>query len=317
MHKSYKERTCPAKHAFSWMPIGPAVPIGRSSFTATFVENKKVLITGATAGIGLVTARELAKMHAHLILVGRNPQKTDQVARDLREQTGNNQIDTLIGDLSSQAEVRRVADEYRHRYDQLNVLVNNVGAVFFKRTLSADGFEMTLALNHLAPFLLTNLLLDLIIASAPSRIVNVSSMAHGGQSLDLDDLNSEKHYRSMSVYGRSKLMNIYFTHELSRRLKDSGVTVNCLHPGFVASNFGKNNGGLVGALMPLVQIGAISPEKGAETSVYLASSMELDGTTGEYFVKKHVARSSAISYDQDIARQLWDRSLSLTGLGNP
>ena len=278
------------------------------------MENKKVLITGATAGIGLVTALELAKMQAHVILVGRNPQKTEQVARDLRSQTGNERIDTLVGDLSSQAEVRRLAAEYRHRYDQLHVLINNAGALFLKRSVSVDGLEMTLALNHLAPFLLTNLLLDMLIASAPARIVNVSSAVHFGNVLDLDDLNGEKHYRGYAAYGRSKLMNIYFTYELAHRLQDSEVTANCLHPGFVATNFGKNNGGLVRSLMGLVQLGAISPEKGAETSIYLASAEDLAGVTGKYFDKKQAVRSSEVSYDQDIARRLWETSLMLTGL---
>ncbi|MFZ6019169.1 MAG: SDR family NAD(P)-dependent oxidoreductase, partial [Chloroflexota bacterium] len=225
------------------------------------VDRKKVLITGGTDGIGKVTALELAKRGAHVIIIGRNPQKTEQTVREIREQSDNPRVDFLIADLSEQEQVRRVAAEYRHRYDQLHVLINNAGAFFAKRELTADGLEKTFALNHLAYFLLTHLLLDLLTKSAPARIINVSSAAHFGGKINFDDLNAEKSYSGWGAYSNSKLMNVLFTYELARRLQGSGVTVNCLHPGFVATQFGKNNGGLIGLGLSLVQrVGAISPE---------------------------------------------------------
>lgn len=279
------------------------------------VERKKVLITGGTDGIGKVTALELAKLGAHVIIIGRNPQKTEQTAREIREQSNNERVDFLIADLSEQEQVRRVAAEYRHRYDQLHVLINNAGAFFAKRELTADGLEKTFALNHLAYFLLTHLLLDLLTKSAPARIINVSSAAHFGGKINFDDLNAEKSYSGWGAYSNSKLMNVLFTYELARRLQDSGVTVNCLHPGFVATQFGKNNGGLIGLGLSLVQrVGAISPEQGAETTLYLATSPEVEGITGKYFDQKKAVESSKISQDEETARRLWEISLELTGL---
>lgn len=279
------------------------------------VERKKVLITGGTDGIGKVTALELAKLGAHVIIIGRNPQKTEQTVRELREQSNNERVDFLIADLSEQEQVRRVAAEYRHRYDQLHVLINNAGALFAKRELTGDGLEKTFALNHLAYFLLTHLLLDLLTKSAPARIINVSSAAHFGGKINFDDLNAEKSYSGWGAYSNSKLMNVLFTYELARRLQGSGVTVNCLHPGFVATQFGKNNGGLIGLGLSLVQrVGAISPQQGAETTLYLATSPEVEGITGKYFDQKKAVESSKISQDEETARRLWEISLELTGL---
>ncbi|WP_322793714.1 SDR family oxidoreductase [Bellilinea sp.] len=279
------------------------------------VDRKKVLITGGTDGIGKVTALELANRGAHVIIIGRNPQKTEQTVREIREQSDNPRVDFLIADLSEQEQVRRVAAEYRHRYDQLHVLINNAGAFFAKRELTADGLEKTFALNHLAYFLLTHLLLDLLTKSAPARIINVSSAAHFGGKINFDDLNAEKSYSGWGAYSNSKLMNVLFTYELARRLQGSGVTVNCLHPGFVATQFGKNNGGLIGLGLSLVQrVGAISPEQGAETTLYLATSPEVEGITGRYFDQKKAVESSKISQDEETARRLWEVSLELTGL---
>jgi len=279
------------------------------------VERKKVLITGGTDGIGKVTALELAKLGAHVIIIGRNPQKTEQTVREIREQSNNERVDFLIADLSEQEQVRRVAAEYRHRYDQLHVLINNAGAFFAKRELTGDGLEKTFALNHLAYFLLTHLLLDLLTKSAPARIINVSSAAHFGGRINFDDLNAEKGYSGWGAYSNSKLMNVLFTYELARRLQGSGVTVNCLHPGFVATQFGKNNGGLIGLGLSLVQrVGAISPQQGAETTLYLATSPEVEGITGRYFDQKKAVESSKISQDEETARRLWEISLELTGL---
>lgn len=279
------------------------------------VDRKKVLITGGTDGIGKVTALELAKLGAHVIIIGRNPQKTEQTVREIREQSNNERVDFLIADLSEQEQVRRVAAEYRHRYDQLHVLINNAGAFFAKRELTGDGLEKTFALNHLAYFLLTHLLLDLLTKSAPARIINVSSAAHFGGRINFDDLNAEKSYSGWGAYSNSKLMNVLFTYELARRLQGSGVTVNCLHPGFVATQFGKNNGGLIGLGLSLVQrVGAISPQQGAETTLYLATSPEVEGITGRYFDQKKAVESSKISQDDETARRLWEISLELTGL---
>jgi len=278
------------------------------------LSGKTVLVTGATDGIGLYTAEALAGMGATVILAGRNPQKTEQAARAISEKTANPNVDFLVADLSSQKEVRRLADEFRNRYNRLNVLVNNAGAVFMKRQLSVDGIEMTFALNHLAYFLLTLLLIDPITAGAPARIINVSSGAHYGGRLDFNDLQNERAYNSWKAYSQSKLANIYFTYELARRLEGKAITVNALHPGFVATNFGKSNGGVFRPIFGLAHLGAISPIQGAQTSIYLASSPEVEGVTGKYFDRKKAMRSSEVSYDAGAARRLWDASLQLTGL---
>ncbi len=278
------------------------------------LKDKKVLITGGSDGIGKVSAEKIAAMGAHVILVGRNPQKNQQVAAEIRQASGNEKVDYLVGDLSLQADVRRVAAEYRHRYDRLHVLLNNAGAFFTKRQVTSEGLEMTFALNHIAYFLLTHLLLDMLQNSAPARIVNVSSGAHFGGKLNFDDLNLRKGYNGWGAYANSKLMNVLFTYELARRLEGSGVTANVLHPGFVATQFGKNNGGLMRPAMALVHLGAISPEKGAETNVYLAASQEVEGISGKYFYEKGVLASSAASYDEAAARRLWEISLEVRGL---
>ena len=278
------------------------------------LQGKTYLVTGATDGIGRVTAERLDLMGAHMVLVGRNAAKAAQTAEENRQRTGRENVDFLVADLSEQAQVRRLAQEIRDRYERLDVLVNNAGAVFMQRQVSKDGLEMTFALNHLGYFLLTNLLLDLLKSSAPARIVNVSSMAHAGAQLNFDDLQNEASYSSWKVYGQSKLANIYFTYELARRLEGSNVTVNALHPGFVSTNFGRSNGGIFGPLFRLVQVAAISPDSGAETSIYLASSPEVEGVSGKYFDKKKPIRSSAVSYDQAAARRLWEMSEELTGI---
>lgn len=281
------------------------------------MKGKICLITGGTGGIGRVTAQALAQTGASVVMVARNPQKAEGVVREIREKTGNPQVDYLLGDLSVQADVRRVAAAFRERYNRLDVLINNAGLYFWKRQLSQDGIEMTFALNHLAYFLLTNLLLDMLIANAPSRIVNVSSVAHVGARLDLDDLQNKHWVFGWSVYGRSKLANLYFTYELARRLKGTGVTVNALHPGFVATNFGRSNGGIFDLVFKIGQIAAISPEQGAKTSIYLATSPEVEGVTGKYFRKCKAIPSSRISYDEEIARRLWLLSEEMTGLNHP
>ena len=272
------------------------------------------LITGATSGIGRVAAEDIASMGATLCLVGRDQARSERAVQEIRARTGNDGIEYLLADLSVQAEVRRLAFEFRSRHDRLHVLVNNAGATFGRRQETRDGIELTFALNHLAYFLLTNLLLDLLKASAPARIVNVSSGAHQRAPLEFDDLQNHRRYRGMRVYGQSKLCNLYFTYELAERSRGSGVTVNALHPGFVATNFGRSNNGWLGAIMPLAHRLALSPQRGAETLVYLASSPEVETVTGQYFFQKRPIRSSPASYDIDARRRLWAVSEAMTGM---
>ena len=276
---------------------------------------KVVLVTGATNGIGEVTARELAGKGATIVLVGRDEGKTKGIQENIRREIGNDHVDYLIADLSSMQEVRDLAQAFKQRYDRLDVLLNDAGAMFTSRQETVDGFERTFALNHLAYFLLTNLLLDVLKASAPARIVNVSSNAHQGAHIDFDDLQSAHGYNGMRAYGRSKLMNLLFTYELARRLEGTGVTANALHPGFVNTGFAKNNGGVVRVAMNLIgPLVAITPEQGAQTLIYLASSPEVEGVSGKYFTRQKPVKSSAVSYNVEDARRLWEISAELVGL---
>lgn len=278
------------------------------------MNDKVVLITGATDGIGRITAEHLAAAGAKVVLVGRNPNKTEQVARAIGEQYGPEKVDTLLADLSVQSQVRALADAFIARYQRLDVLINNAGAVFMNRKVSADGIEITFALNHLAYFLLTNLLLERLVSSAPARIVNVSSDAHQAARLDLNDLENRRAFSGFKVYSQSKLANVLFTYELARRMQGRGVTVNALHPGFVATNFGVSNGGFFRPLFRLLQLAAIKPVEGARTTLYLASSPDVAGVSGQYFAKEKAVRSTAASYDEDTARRLWEVSAQMTGL---
>jgi NAD(P)-dependent dehydrogenase (short-subunit alcohol dehydrogenase family) len=277
------------------------------------MQGKLCLITGGSRGIGQAAAIDLAGMGAQVAIVARDAERGAATLSLIERETGQT-AGLLLADLSSLEGVRQVAQEYRARYGRLDVLVNNAGAVFSQRSTTVDGFERTFALNHLAYFLLTNLLIDLLRADAPSRIVNVSSAAHQGAVLDFDDLQSEQKYAGFRAYGRSKLANILFTHELARRLEGTGVTANCLHPGVVATGFNRNNGLLMRLGMTIARPFLISAEKGAQTIVYLASSPEVEGVTGEYFVNCTATTSSPVSYDDEAARRLWDVSASLTGL---
>jgi len=278
------------------------------------MEGRVCLVTGATSGIGLVTARALAERGADVTLLARTPAKAEAVVAGIKEQTGNPNVSALIADLSVREQVRRAAGEFRARHDHLHVLVNNAGAVFGRRRESADGIEMTLALNHLAPFLLTNLLLDMLKASAPARVVTVASAAHTGAHIPFDDLQHRRRYFAFGVYGETKLANILFTYELARRLEGSGVTANALHPGFVASNFGRGDTRFWDVAFTLARPFAISAERGAQTSIYLATSPEVEGISGRYFANRRPVRSSGASYDRDAARRLWQVSEQLTGL---
>jgi NAD(P)-dependent dehydrogenase (short-subunit alcohol dehydrogenase family) len=278
------------------------------------MNGKVILVTGATAGIGEKTAEALAQMGAIVVIHGRDEKKTRQVTQQIREKTGNQQVDYMVADFTSLADVRALAEEFRRRYSRLDVLVNNAGGYFHYRQETKDGHEMTFGVNHLAPFLLTNLLQDVILASAPARIINVSSGAHLGGRMNFEDLQSQRGYNGWQAYAQSKLANVLFTYELARRLEGRRIAVNALHPGFVATNFGKNNGGWMSTVIKLSQFFALTPEKGAETSIYLASSPEVEGVTGKYFVNRKAVTSSRASYDGESARQLWNVSLEQVGL---
>ena len=271
------------------------------------------LVTGATSGIGEATALGLARLGAHVILVGRDKQRGQASRKRVREQSGNERIDLLLADLEQPSDIEALALQVLDRHPALHVLVNNAGIVNRKREVTPAGLERTFAVNHLAYFQLTNLLLDRLRASAPARIVNVSSHGHRFGSLDLDDLQTEqKKYQWLRVYGASKLANVLFTKGLARRLEGTGVTVNCLHPGAVATALGKNNGRLGKIILPLLKPFFLSPEDGARTSLYLASSSEVAGRSGGYYVKCREVPSSPESCDETLASGLWDASVRLT-----
>ena len=275
---------------------------------------KVCLVTGATSGIGKVTARELAQRGATVVVVGRSEARSAATVSQIRRQTDNSSVEFLLADLSSQQDVRRLAKEFENRYPRLDVLVNNAGAIMLSRRESVDGIEMTFALNHLAYFLLTNLLLDRLKSSAPARIVNVASNSHERAKLDLDDIQVRGRYWGFGAYARSKLANILFSYELARRLEGTGVTVNALHPGLVGTNFLANNGPFGKLLRMAVVVKGMSVERGARTSIYLASSPDVEKVTGRYYFKEQDVPSSIASYDEDSARQLWRLSAELTGL---
>src|SRR5687768_5922880 len=280
------------------------------------MNGKICLVTGGTNGIGKSTAQELARMGATVIIVGRDAQKTSQVVEEIRAAGGNLRVGSMLADLSSEQEVRRLADEFKSKYSQLHVLLNNAGAVFMQRQLRDDGIEMTFALNHLASFLLTNLLLDTLQASAPARIINVSSNAHASGKIEFDNLQGEREY-GPRAYDNSKLANILFTMELARRLEGTGVTVNSLHPGFVATGFAKNNGKVIAALVSLITpLVARSPAKGAETSIFLASSPSVDGITGKYFYDSQAIPAAPQATDMVVAKKLWDVSAEMVHLAD-
>lgn len=282
----------------------------------TSMQGKICLVTGATSGIGKATALGLAQMGASVVIVSRHREKGEGVQREIKTESRNDAVDLLLADLSSQESIRQLVDNFLERYTKLHVLINNAGTVSLRRRETVDGLETTFAVNQLAPFLLTNLLLDVIKASVPSRIINVSSNSHEAGYIKMDDLQSEKHYRFMRAYGQSKLALVLFTYELARRLQGTGVTANCLHPGFVATNIGQDGSGPVGrALVNLIfsSLG-ISPEEGAKTTIFLATSPEVEGVTGKYFVKSIPKRSVPVTYDETLQRQLWEESARLVKL---
>lgn len=279
------------------------------------LEGKRMLVTGATSGMGKVTALRLAQQGASVVLVGRNHDKTEATAQEIRRQAPQSDVQFLVADLSSLAQVRTLAQAYQSAYPRLDVLINNAGGMFARRQLSADGLEMTFALNVFAPFLLTHLLLDTLKANSPARIITVASATHVGKHVPFDDLTHEKGYKPLNVYAESKLMAIMLTYELARHLEGTGVTANTLHPGVVATNFGKDARGSIWPVMvTLMAPFSLSPEKGAQTALYLASSPDVVNVSGQYFVKSRPARSSDASYDVSAQQRLWAICERLTGL---
>jgi NAD(P)-dependent dehydrogenase (short-subunit alcohol dehydrogenase family) len=283
------------------------------------MQGKICLVTGGSAGIGEVTARELARQGAQVVIVSRNAERCAAAVERIQKATGSLGLSYIAADLSTQAEVRRAAQVFTEQYDRLDVLVNNAGAWFMRRRLSADGIEMSFALNHLSYFLLTHLLLPALQASPAGRMVIVSSDAHFGSQLNFDDLQTRRFYEGFRAYSRSKLANVLFCYELARRLQAGGsqsakITANVLHPGFVASQFGKNNGRVMAWVMDIAHRFGISPEEGAQTSLYLACSPEVAGVSGKYFTKMKATPSSPASYDLIAARRLWEISLQMCGL---
>jgi retinol dehydrogenase-12 len=271
------------------------------------------LVTGGTSGIGQETARGLARLGAKVIIIGRDPARIERTLAWLKQEAGHDRVKGMQADLSSLSDIRRLAAKVRRENDRLEVLVNNAGSMFGERVLTAEGFERTWALNHLAYFLLTLELLDLLKASAPSRIVNVASEMHQGGELDFGNLQGEKHYACIPAYRQSKLANILFTKALPRRLIGTGVTANALHPGAVATGMGRDMVGLMKLANRLCQFFFLSPRKGAATSVYLASSAGVEKVTGKYFVKCRETAPAKVTMNMELQERLWSASLEQTG----
>lgn len=273
------------------------------------MDGKICLVTGGNAGIGKATALGLAQLGATVVIVARARERGETAVADIQRAAERTDVGLLLADLSSQEQIRQLAEEFGREYGRLDVLVNNAGIIPQSRQLSEDGLEMQFAVNHMAYFLLTHLLLDMLKNSTPSRIINVSSMVHGWSTLDFDDLQNEKSYQPTRVYAQTKLMNVLFTYELARRLAGSGVTANCLHPGVIGTRLNAHYAGRI-------QSGDASLSelmRGAATSIYLASSPEVADVTGRYFVDSEERRSTAVSYDEAIAQKLWEISVDLIG----
>ena len=287
--------------------------VEKPAIESRVMEGKTCLITGGSDGIGYASAREMARMSATVVIVGRNDKKTANAVERIIGETGNREVHYMLADLSSQRDVRRLVDQVKQQISRLDVLVNNAGAIFLSNRRSVDGIEMTFALNHLGYYLLTTLLLDLLKDSAPARIVNVSSSSHwSAANFRLEDLPKPGSNLGYRAYGRSKLCNILFTYELARRLEGSDVTVNALHPGLVRTGIARNNGLLGRVVNFFIGVRGVDAAKGAETLNYLAASPEVEGTTGKFFVDCRAVSSSARSYDTRLASDLWELSERLT-----
>jgi len=279
------------------------------------MKNKIVVVTGANAGIGKETALRLAEMGAHVILVCRNEKKGIKALEEIREKTSNENLDLMICNFASLSSINNFVKEFKEKHKKLDVLVNNHGTFSIRKALTEDGVEITFAVNHLGYFSLTLQLLDLLKASSYSRIVNVASSSnYSVKSLNIDDYNWEKRrYKMMDAYAESKIYNIMFTFLLSEKLEGTGIAVNCLHPGYVKTNIGLNHF-LLRLIAPLVKVGAISTEEGAKTSLYLATSEEVEGVTGVYYHRMKLRKPNKLSFDKKAQQELWDLSLKLTNL---
>lgn len=281
------------------------------------MHDKICLVTGASRGIGFYTARGLALEGAHVVLVGHDKERGQAAVQRIQESAGEDAATFMLADLSSQDQIYQLSQAFHEQYAALHVLVNNAGGWFLRRTESVDGIEMTWALDYINYFVTTNLLLDMLQASAPARIVNVASESHRGAEMHFDDLQLRKGYGGMAAYGQAKLADVLLTYELARRLAGTGITANALHPGFVKTHIGKQNP-LVSPFLNVIHFFfAKSPEEGAETSVYLASSPEVEGISGKYFIDKKPRPSSPASYDEEAARRLWEASEKMVKEGIP
>jgi NAD(P)-dependent dehydrogenase (short-subunit alcohol dehydrogenase family) len=273
----------------------------RTYTMSTTMQGKICLITGANSGVGKATASELAQMGATVVMVSRNRARGEEAQKEIQAHSGNNDVHLLLADLSSQQSIRQLAEAFQRQFSQLHVLINNAGLFSLGRRETVDGLEMAFAVNYLAPFLLTNLLLDTLKASAPARVINVSSDSHEQGYINMDNLQSKRGYNTYKIYGQSKLALILFSYELARKLEGTGVTVNALHPGFVSTNIGQSDvGPFLRMIASIIFRFGISPEEGAKTSIYLASSPDVENVTGKYFVKSSPKRSVAISYDESL-----------------
>ena len=281
------------------------------SANSTQLSGKTCIVTGANTGIGKETAFGLARLGATVVMVCRDRERGEAAQREIKQQSRNDRLELMIYDFSSQNSIRQFAKDFKQLHDRLDVLVNNAGVVLRVRSMTEDGLESTFAINHLGYFLVTNLLLDVLKKSAPSRIVSVASTAHKYGKLDLNAWPTGRDYSSFAAYANSKLANVLFTYELARRLEGTGVTANCLHPGGVGTNLFR---GLPKFLQALIKLVTISPERGARTSIYLASSPEVEGVTGKYFARRRQQKSSQASHNEEAGRRLWELSAELTGL---
>jgi NAD(P)-dependent dehydrogenase (short-subunit alcohol dehydrogenase family) len=273
------------------------------------------MVTGANSGIGKETAEKLAELGATVVMVCRNRDRGEKAVAEVRKRSGGRAVELLLADFASLSSVRGLAREFGEKHGSLNVLVNNAGLARLRRSVTVDGFETTFQVDYLSHFLLTNLLLESLKKGAPSRVVNVSSDSHYGGRVNFDDLQMERGYSVMKAYSQSKLALVLFTYELARRLEGTGVTVNCLHPGAVATGIFGNALGPFAFLGKVSRLFLISPQEGAETPVYLASSPEVEGVTGRYFERKREKKSSADSYERALAEKLWNVSAALVGSG--
>jgi len=279
------------------------------------IEDQVIIVTGSNSGIGKATAKVLAGMGATVVLAVRNQEKGKKALEEIVAETGSQKVAVMTCDLASKDSIRRFVEEFKKEHDRLDVLINNAGAVFAKRQLSVDGIENSIAVNYIGPFLLTRELLPLLKASAPSRIVNVSSGMNRTGKIDFDDLQSKRSYKGMQAYASSKLMLTTYTRELARRLEGTGVTANVVEPGFVATNLGRNSGSLLNSMMfALVRPMQTTPEKAAENSVYVATSPELKGVTGKNFAKKRKKEIPDIAKDGETRQRLWEQTLQLLGI---